>query len=74
VHALRYPVQAAKPEAAMFLRAAELAGVAPDKIFFTDDLAGHIAGAKAVGFDAVQYTSTPELAAELRRRGVRFNY
>jgi putative hydrolase of the HAD superfamily len=74
VYALSYRIGAAKPEAAIFQAAANLAGVAPEEIFFTDDLAGHVAGARAAGFDAVQYTSTPQLAADLRARGVRFNY
>jgi FMN phosphatase YigB (HAD superfamily) len=74
VHALSYRLRAAKPDAAIFHAAAELAGVAPQEILYTDDVAGHVAGAKSVGFDAVQYTSTPELAAELRRRGLRINY
>jgi glucose-1-phosphatase len=74
VHALSYQIGAAKPDAAIFRAAAALAGVAPQEIFFVDDIAGHVAGARAVGFDAVQYTSTPELVADLRRRGLRFNY
>jgi putative hydrolase of the HAD superfamily len=74
VHALSYELKAVKPNAAIFQRAAELAGVAPDKIFFTDDLAGHIAGAKAAGFNAVQYTGTPDLVAALHQHGVCFNY
>jgi putative hydrolase of the HAD superfamily len=73
VHVLSYRIRAAKPEPAIFLAAAELAG-APEQIFYTDDSAGHVASAKALGWDAVQYTSTPQLAAELRRRGLRFNY
>lgn len=74
VHALSYRIRAMKPDPAIFHAAAELAGAVPQEIFYTDDIAGHIAGAKAVGFDAVQYTSTPELVAELRRRGLHFNY
>ncbi len=74
VHALSYRVRAAKPDPEIFRAAAELAGVAPQQIFYTDDTEGHIAKAKALGWDAVQYTSTPKLAAELRRRGLRFNY
>jgi len=74
VHALSYHLGAAKPEAAMFEAAAGLAGVAPEEIFFTDDVAGHVAGARAAGFDAVQYVSPSQVAAELRARGVRFNY
>ncbi|NUQ63249.1 MAG: HAD family phosphatase [Pirellulales bacterium] len=74
VHALSYRIRAAKPAPAIFRAAAELAGVQAREIFYTDDNAGHIAGAKAIGFDAVQYTSTPELVAELRNRGITFNY
>ncbi len=36
--------------------------------------AGHVAGARSVGFDAVVYTSTAELVKELGQRGVEFNY
>lgn len=73
-HALSYRIKAAKPNAAIFQAAAELAGLEPEEVFFVDDAPEHVAGAKAVGFDAVQYTSTPELVAELRKRGIRFNY
>ena len=74
VYALSYRMGAVKPEAAIFHAAAELAGVLPEDIFFVDDIAEHVVGAKAVGFDAVQYTTTFALAEELRNRGVRFNY
>jgi HAD superfamily hydrolase (TIGR01549 family) len=74
VFALSYEIGTCKPDAAIFRAAAEMAGCAPQEIFYTDDIAGHIDGARSVGFDAVQYTSTPELAAELHKRGVRFNY
>lgn len=74
IYALSYEIHQMKPDAAIFQAAAELAGVAPEEIFFTDDTAGHVAGARAAGFDAVPYTSTPQLAAELRGRGVRMNY
>jgi HAD superfamily hydrolase (TIGR01509 family) len=74
IHALSYRIGACKPDVAIFRRAAELAGQRPQDIFFTDDLAENVAGAKAAGFDAVQYTSTPQLVAELRQRGIRFNY
>ena len=51
-----------------------LAGVAPQDIFFTDDIPGHVEGARRAGFDAVQYTTTPQLVNDLHDRGVRFNY
>lgn len=74
VYALSYKIGAAKPEPAIFEAAAELAGAAPREIFFTDDIVGHVAGARAAGFDAVQYSSTQQLVADLKARGVRFNY
>jgi glucose-1-phosphatase len=74
VYALSFRIRAAKPSAEMVQAAAALAGVRPQEIFYLDDMPGHIAGAQAVGFDACQYTTTPRLAAELRRRGVAFNY
>jgi putative hydrolase of the HAD superfamily len=74
VHALSYEIGACKPDARIFAAAAELAGVSPEEIFFVDDIAGHVAGAKAASFDAVQFTTVPALAHELRQRGLRFNY
>lgn len=74
VHALSYEIGSLKPAAAIFRAAAELAGVSPEEIFFVDDMAEHVAGAQAVGWDAVQFTTAETLAAELRRRGLRFNY
>ncbi len=74
VRVLSFEIGAVKPEAAIFQAAAELAGVPPEEIFFVDDLPGHIAGARAVGFDAVQFTTPAALASELRARGLRFNY
>ena len=74
VRALSSEIHAAKPDEAVFQAAAELAGVPAGEIFFTDDLPENVAGARAAGFDAVQFTSVRELAAQLRSRGLRFNY
>jgi len=74
VRALSYQIGAAKPEAAIFHAAAKLAGLQPQEIFFVDDTPDNVAGAKAAGFDAVQYTSTSELVAHLRKRRICFNY
>jgi len=73
-YALSFRIGHCKPEAAIFTAAAELAGAEPGEIFFTDDRPELAAGARAAGFDAIPYTSTAELAAALRARGVRFNY
>jgi glucose-1-phosphatase len=74
VHALSYRMQAMKPDAAIFRAAADLAGCRPEEIFFVDDIAEHVGGARAVGFDAVQFTSAEALVQDLRQRGLRFNY
>jgi len=71
---LSFEVQSLKPEEKIFRIAAERAGLPPEEIFYVDDTAGHVAAAKALGFDAVQYTTTPQLVADLRERGVEFNY
>ena len=74
VHALSYRIRAVKPDAEIFAAAAELARVDPREIFFVDDTLGHVEGAREFGFDAVQYTSTSRLAADLRARDIKFNY
>jgi glucose-1-phosphatase len=74
VHALSYKIGAVKPDAAIFQAAAELAGCRLEEMFFVDDIAGHVAGARAAGLDAVQFTEARALAEDLRRRGVRFNF
>ncbi len=72
--ALSFRIGALKPEPEIYRAAAELAGVPPEKIFFVDDVPGHVEGAREVGFDAVQYTTTAQLVADLRKRGVLLNY
>ncbi len=74
VYALSFEIGAVKPETAIFLKAAELAGCQPGEIFYADDMPGHVAGARSVGFDAVVYESTPQIVEELRKRDVGFNY
>ncbi len=74
IYALSYELGACKPSPKIFAGAAKLAGLPPEEIFFVDDVAGHVAGAKAAGFDAVQYTTTAQLASDLHERGVAFNY
>ncbi|MCX7426875.1 MAG: HAD family phosphatase, partial [Planctomycetia bacterium] len=63
VAALSFELHAVKPERAIFLAAAELAGCQPDEIFFVDDTPGHVEGARAAGYDAVAFLSPPQLAA-----------
>ena len=44
VYALSFEIGVAKPDAAIFRKAAELAGCQPAEIFYTDDMPGHVAG------------------------------
>ncbi|MBN2021779.1 MAG: HAD family phosphatase [Pirellulales bacterium] len=74
VAAMSFDIHRMKPDREIFLAAAELADEPPEAIFFVDDTPGHVEGARAAGFDAVVYTTTPQLVADLRRRGARFNY
>jgi putative hydrolase of the HAD superfamily len=74
VHALSYRLGAIKPSPQIFRAAAELAGVPPARIFFTDDREQNITAARDAGFDAVRYESVSQLNEVLRRRGVLLNY
>jgi len=73
VFALSYRVGAAKPDPALYLAAARLAGVEPNQIFFTDDIPANVEGARAVGFDAVRFTTAEALVSDLEARGVRLD-
>jgi HAD superfamily hydrolase (TIGR01509 family) len=73
VHALSFRLGAMKPDRLAFERAAELAGVSPHEIFFTDDRAENVAAAREVGYDAVLFESVSQLNEALRQRGVRIN-
>ena len=71
VYALSYRIGAVKPEAAIFRAAADLAGVRPEEIFFVDDMAEHVAGARAAGFDAVQFTTAAGAGGGVAKAGSR---
>jgi putative hydrolase of the HAD superfamily len=74
VHVLSYEIQVMKPDRRIFEVAAEMAGVSPRSIFFTDDRPENVQGALDAGWNAVLYTSPAELARALREYGVRLNY
>ena len=60
----------AKPGRQIYLAAAQAAGVKPSEILFFDDLAPNIAGAKAAGFDAVQFICADQAEEELKARNI----
>ena len=70
VHALSFRIKAAKPDLRIYDAARELAQVDADEIFFVDDLKVNVDGALCAEYDAVQYTTTDELIAALRKREI----
>jgi putative hydrolase of the HAD superfamily len=74
VQVLSFEVDATKPDPAIYEAAAQAAGYRPQQLFFVDDLLENVEGARAAGVDAVLYTATESLAADLRRRHVNFRY
>lgn len=72
--ALSFRLRQMKPGPDIYASAAKIAGVEPDEIFYADDIAVNVEGAKRAGFDAVLYTSPDALVSDLNDRGVAFNY
>jgi glucose-1-phosphatase len=62
-----------KPHRDIYDEAAKRAGVAPEEVFFTDDLIDNVEGARAAGWQAEQFTGARKLVADLRDRGVPMN-
>jgi putative hydrolase of the HAD superfamily len=69
--ALSFEAKSMKPDAGIFEYAVRRAGVPAEQVFFTDDMPANVAGARAAGLDAVQFTTAGALELELRARGVR---
>ena len=59
-----------KPEPRIFALLCDRAGLAPDECLFIDDSAANVAGARAFGMQAVQFTDPPKLEAALTARGM----
>ena len=74
VHALSFRIGSMKPDRHIYDVAADLAGVPPESIFFTDDRPENVDGAKKFGMDAVPFEDTLGLARALSSRHIRFNY
>jgi glucose-1-phosphatase len=67
---LSYEVQSMKPDRAIYDVAVKRCGAPASDVFFVDDRQENVAGAKAAGLDAVQFTDAEQLSADLRRRGI----
>ena len=74
IAALSFEIGVMKPDPRIYLSAAELAGVAPHEIFYTDDREENVAGAMAAGYDAVLFRDARQLASDLRQRNLRWNF
>jgi putative hydrolase of the HAD superfamily len=70
VHALSFRLRAMKPEPRIYAAAAEMVGVPPRAIFFTDDRTENVVAARIAGFDAVLFTTAADLLAALRDRAL----
>jgi putative hydrolase of the HAD superfamily len=60
----------AKPEPAIYLKAAESLGTKPVNILFIDDREENIVAAAAVGMQTIQYTRQADFEHEMRARGL----
>jgi glucose-1-phosphatase len=67
---LSYEVGAAKPHPEIFEEAVRRAGCRPEECFYTDDVPKFVDAARALGIDAVQFHSCPQLVQELTARGI----
>lgn len=66
---LSHEVRRMKPDPDIYAEAAHRAGVAPELIFFADDLPENVAAARRAGWDAEVFESAAGLAGALGRRG-----
>ncbi len=61
-----------KPEPAIYLAAARLAGSPPEECVFIDDAEENVAAASAVDFTGIRYVPDMDLSAELKKLGLVF--
>lgn len=69
-HVLSFREGACKPDPALFQVALAQAGVAPGEALLIDDGAANVAGARALGIQAVQHPPASPMAPALRTRGL----
>ncbi|MDR3108737.1 MAG: HAD family phosphatase [Planctomycetaceae bacterium] len=74
-HVLSYEAGSMKPEQGIYKTALQqvtkvMPSIQSQEILFIDDLEHNVQAAKKFGFDAVRYTDTKNLTAELKKRGL----
>ncbi len=65
---LSHEVGSKKPDAGIFQKAIEWAGVKPEKILFIDDMKRNVEAAVSLGMQGIHFTSAPQLKEELSRK------
>jgi len=71
-YVLSYELKLLKPDPAIYLAAARLAGTPPAECVFVDDMEENVKGAIETGLVGIHYLPTTDLAAELRTLGLVF--
>ncbi|MCJ7486149.1 MAG: HAD-IA family hydrolase, partial [Candidatus Aminicenantes bacterium] len=71
-YVLSYELKLLKPDPAIYLAAARLAGTLPGECVFIDDMEENIAGAVATGLAGIHYRPETDLAAELKKLNLNF--
>jgi putative hydrolase of the HAD superfamily len=71
-YVLSYELKLLKPDPAIYLAAAKLAGAAPAECVFIDDMEENVKGAVGTGLAGVHYRPETDLAAALAGFGLRF--
>lgn len=69
---LSYELKLLKPDPAIYLAAARIAGCAPGECVFIDDMEENVIGAAGTGLEAIRYLPGTDLAAELKKLGLAF--
>ena len=73
VAALSYELNSMKPEPEIYERAAAMAGVSPQEIFFMDDRKENVTAACQAGFDAVLFEGVGPIVDDLTSRGIKLD-
>lgn len=70
---LSHEVGAVKPEEKIYRAVEEFTQAPSAEHFYIDDIADYVAGARKIGWDAVQFVGNKDLFAEFDRRGIKWN-
>ena len=69
---LSFELGCKKPAPKIYQAAIAQAGCPAPQVFFVDDIAENVEGARQLGIDALQFQSREQLEAEMQSRGIRY--